>query len=332
MKKDHNPEINNPIPVDKLYDHFSTLHSNSKDETDPNAINFNIGTTCEPTTSDPRNKLDDPISEIEIISTTKKLKTKKAPGLDRIRNEMLKCGIHYLASSLSILFNTILKSGYLPASWSKGMITAIYKSVDKCDPSNYRGICVSSCLSKLFCSILNERLYNFIQERNLLYPSQIEFLPRFRTSDHIISLRTIIDMNVTHTPKSKLFCCFIDLKKAFVSVWHPELFKKLSHYGITGSVYNTKCSIKFGNKRTDYFTYGRGVREGCVLSPLLFNLYLNEISNLLKACNSNDLIILPNGLPFKKVFRYDNCLWTEICENVVLSKIDITMTTRNKKL
>ena len=160
------------------------------------------------------------------------------------------------------------------------MITAIYKSVDKCDPSNYRGICVSSCLSKLFCSILNERLYNFIQERNLLHPSQIEFLPRFRTSDHIISLRTIIDMNVTHTPKSKLFCCFIDLKKAFDSVWHPELFKKLSHYGITGSVYNTKCSIKFGNKSTDYFTFGRGVREGCVLSPLLFNLYLNEIPNL----------------------------------------------------
>ena len=272
---------------------------------------------------------------------------------------MLKCGIHYLAFSLSILFNTILKCGYLPASWSKGMITAIYKSGDKSDPWNYRGICVSSCLCKLFCSILNQRLHNFIQERNLLRPSHIEFLPGFRTNDHIFSLRTIIDMNVTHTPKSKLFCCFIDLKKAFDSVWHPELFKKLSPYGITGSVYNTKCSINFGNKRTNFFTYGRGVREGCVLSPLLFNLYLNEISSLLKACNSNDLIILPNGLPLKKVFRYScseaipiffnrlksvfslsdrykiftsNWLWTEICENVVLSKINITMIKRNKKL
>ena len=133
------------------------------------AINFNIGTTYEPTTSDPLNKLDDPISEIEIISTTKKLKTKKAPGLDRIHNEMLKCGIHYLAFSLSILFNTILKSGYLPASWSKGMITAIYKSGDKSDPSNYLGICVSSCLCKLFCSILNQRLHNFIYKNATCY-------------------------------------------------------------------------------------------------------------------------------------------------------------------
>ena len=84
------------------------------------------------------------------------------------------------------------------------MITAIYKLGDKSDRSNYRGICVSSCLSKLFCSILNQRLRNFIQERNLLHPSQIEFLPRFRTSDHIISLRTIIDMNVTHTVLTRL--------------------------------------------------------------------------------------------------------------------------------
>ena len=70
---------------------------------------------------------------------------------------------------------------------------------------------------------------------------------------------------------------------------------------------HTKCSIKFGNKRTDYFTYGRGARQGCVLSPLLFNLYLNEIPNLLKECNSaNDPIILPNGSPLSCLFYADD--------------------------
>ena len=77
-----------------------------------------------------------------------------------------------------------------------------------------------------------------------------------------------------------------------------------SHYDITGSIYNiffdmyfhTKCSITFGKRELIlHFTYGKGVRQGCVLYPLLFNLYLNEIPNLLKACNSNDPIILPNG-------------------------------------
>ena len=68
----------------------------------------------------------------------------------------------------------------------------------------------------------------------------------------------------------------------------------------------TKCRIKCGNKRTDYFTYRRGVRQGCVLSPLLFNLYLNEIPNLVKACNSNDRIILQNGLRLSCLFYADD--------------------------
>ena len=144
------------------------------------------------------------------------------------------------------------------------------------------------------------------------------------SSDHIFSLRTIIDKNVIHT-----------------------------------YVFTYEMQHKCGNKRTDYFTYGRGVREGCVLSTLLYNLYLNEIPNLLQACNSNDPIIFQNGMPLKRCFdtvfqrRYQyfsielkvffsmsdrykiftsNWLWTEICENVLLSKIYITMTTINKKL
>ena len=68
----------------------------------------------------------------------------------------------------------------------------------------------------------------------------------------------------------------------------------------------TKCSIKCGNKRTDYFTYGRGVRQGCVLYPLLFDLYLNEIPNPLKAYNFNDPVILPNGLPLSCLFYADD--------------------------
>ena len=64
--------------------------------------------------------------------------------------------------------------------------------------------------------------------------------------------------------------------------------------------------IKCGKKRTDYFTYGRGVRQGCVLYPLLFDLYLNEIPNPLKACNFNDPIILANGLPLSCLFYADD--------------------------
>ena len=78
-------------------------------------------------------------------------------------------------------------------------------------------------------------------------------------------------------------------------------------YNILLNMYSrTKCSIKCWNKRTDYFTYRRVVRQGCALYPLLINLYLNEIPNLLKACNSNDPIILQNGIPLSCLFYADD--------------------------
>ena len=115
------------------------------------------------------------------------------------------------------------------------MITAICKSGDKSDPSNYRGIFVCSSLSKLSAELFcrhpgSVKDYTVIQERHLLHPFRIGFLPGFRTSDHIFSFRTTIDKNVTHTPQGKLFRCFIDLTKAFDSIWYPETFT-LRHNG-----------------------------------------------------------------------------------------------------
>ena len=86
----------------------------------------------------------------------KTLKPRKAPGPDKIRYEMLKSGIQFLNAALSKLFNLILQSGSVfPSSWCEGIITPIYKSGNKRDPGNYRGICINSCLGKLFTSVLN---------------------------------------------------------------------------------------------------------------------------------------------------------------------------------
>ena len=85
------------------------------------------------------------------------------------------------------------------------------------DPSNYRGICISSCLGKLFCSILNQRLLKHIQSRDILHKSQIGFLANNRTADHVLTQRTLIDKNVNRH-KTKVYACFVDFRKAFDSV------------------------------------------------------------------------------------------------------------------
>ena len=244
-----------------------------------------------------------------------KLKSRKAPGLDRINNEMLKCSYLIIPQLYLKLFNLILSSSHFPDIWCSDLITPIYKVGNRCDPGNYRGICVSSCLGKLFCSILNARLLNFCQENNILHPSQIGFQPGFRTSDHIFSLKTIIDDQIGNKKNGKLFTCFVDFKKAFDSVWHSGLLYRLLQYNVGGKFYDliknlyskTKCAIKQSSCRTDYFNYNRGVRQGCILSPLLFNLYINELAIEFENISS-DAIILPNDLKLNCLFYADDLI------------------------
>ena len=94
------------------------------------------------------------------------------------------------------LFNIVFDLRTMPQTWCHGLITPIFKCGTKSDPSNYRGICISSCIGKLFCSILNQRLLSYIDLNNILHKSQIGFLTNNRTVDHVLTLRTLIDKYV----------------------------------------------------------------------------------------------------------------------------------------
>lgn len=235
---------------------------------------------------DNQNPLDFPITHEELAQKLKTLKPKKSCGFDSIRSEMLKNCNAELQRAVLKLFNIILKWGYFPDTWNKGLITPIHKNGDKLDPNNFRGICVSSNLGKLFNSILNNRLLNFLNEHNVLSKGQIGFLPNHRTTDHIYTLHTLINENVNQTKNGKIFACFIDFKKAFDSIWHEGLYYRLLQSGVGGKVYDliksmysdNKCAVKIGDKHTEFFTQNRGVRQGCGLSPTLFNIYINELA------------------------------------------------------
>ena len=129
---------------------------------------------------------------------------------------MLKTGSPHLKSSICKLFNYILTSGYFPQSLCEGVITPISKSGDKQDPANYRGICINSCLGKLFSAVLNNWLKNFAGDHNILHKAQIGFMPNHRTIVHIFALRTLIDKYINHTTKGKLYTCSIDFRKALI--------------------------------------------------------------------------------------------------------------------
>ena len=108
--------------------------------------------------------LDQPISQLEIQTAITTLKNGKAPGLDRITNEMIKAGRNSLIKQIQTLFNLILASGQFPSTWNLGVIVPIYKKGDKNDPGKYRGITLLSTVSKLFTSILKQRLIKHINK------------------------------------------------------------------------------------------------------------------------------------------------------------------------
>ena len=160
---------------------------------------------------------------------------------------------------------------------------------------------MTSCLGKVFCSLLNNRILKHLH--NPIHKSQIGFQAGSQTSDHLFTLKTLIDTHVKAKSRGKIFACFIDFRKAFDSIWHQGLFYKLIKSKIGGNVYRlikemynkSNCSIKLNRGLcAKPFSYDRGVRQGCVLSPILFNLFINDIPKILESESVNPFV-LPNG-------------------------------------
>ena len=130
----------------------------------------------------------------------------------------------------------------------------------------------------------------------------MDFCPITEQADHILTLKTLIDKNVTQKSNKKIYACFVDFKKAFDSVWHDGmLFKLLNNkigrkfYDLLKSLYsNSQCAVKQSQCRTSFFPYSKGVRQGCILSPLLFNLYLNDLPQLISDSTSDPLLLSNN--------------------------------------
>ena len=233
------------------------------------------------------NELDFKITGHEILKSVQSLKNNKAAGLDSITNEMIKSGISTLLHLLTKFFNNLICLGKYPSSWNTGKIIPLHKKGDRSDPGNYRGITISSCLGKLFNSILNSRLQKFLVSNNILQDEQIGFRKDHRTSDHMLILKTLMDFY--RKRKKQLYLSFIDFRKAFDTVWHVGLIYKLVNIGVSSNFLKlikamySQVSLAVqcnANGLTPSFPSLIGVRQGDNLSPTLFSIYVNDIPEL----------------------------------------------------
>ena len=147
----------------------------------------------------------------------------------------------------------------MPELWNLSLITTLYKSGDPGNCSNYRGLCVTSCLGKLFNRLLQTRLTNYLESEGMFSHFQAGFRKGYRTTDNIFILKTLMNKYL-FKEKKQLFLCFVDFSKAFDTVWRPALLYKILIKRIGGNFFNiikhmfstTKCAVRQGNLCSDF--------------------------------------------------------------------------------
>ena len=255
--------------------------------------------------------LDGEITLEELTESSKvSLPTGKAVGVDNLSNEMISCLIELYPELILKLFNSILSSGDIMPEWVISYIVPIHKGGSKSDPSNYRGISLLSCLGKFFLSILNKRLAGFCVEKGILSDNQLGFRKGNRCSDAHLIIHNLID-KYCHKYSSKIYSCFIDLSKAFDTVPRDILLRKLRNFGVTGNFFNIirniytndRAYIKLDGKITKSFTINQGVRQGCVLSPLLFNIFMADLA---RSLDTTDVGFMLENIRVNSLFWADD--------------------------
>lgn len=221
----------------------------------------------------------------EVTEQIEGLRTKGAPGPDKITNIVLKRLPSAFRQELTHIMNASLKLAHVPTTWKEATVVMIPKPMkDHNRAENFRPISLLNTLSKLMERIVLIRVRSWIATKELLSKYQCGFRHKKQTKDHI--LRIFQDALKAFNNNMYMGALFIDIEKAFDKVWHSGLLHNLDELQIPvylgrwieSYLTGRHFRVRVGQILSEIKLIGAGVPQGSVLGPVLFNIYFNKVS------------------------------------------------------